>query len=71
MNGGLGYFFLESQSELRENHFIGAGLQNADTRKSAEQQTAVAIVFIRSIPVHRRYRYILNSNQKEEKDVKK
>jgi hypothetical protein len=31
MNSELGYFFLESQLELRENHFIGAGLQNAET----------------------------------------
>ena len=71
MNGGLGYFFLESQPELRENHFMGAGLQNGETRKPAEQQTAVSIAFIRSIPVYRRYRHVLNDNQREEKDAKK
>jgi len=69
MNSGLGYFFLESQPELRENHFMGAGLQNAETRKPAV--TAVSVAFIRSIPVYRRYRHVLNNNQKEEKDAKK
>jgi len=36
VNSGLGYFFLESQPELRENHFIGAGLQNAETAKTGK-----------------------------------
>jgi hypothetical protein len=41
MNSGLGYFFLESHPELRENHFMGVGLQNSETRKPAKQQTEV------------------------------
>jgi hypothetical protein len=39
INSGLGYFFLESQPELRENHFMGAGLQDSQTGKPAKQQT--------------------------------
>jgi hypothetical protein len=42
---------------------MGAGLQNAETGKSAKQQTGVLVAFIRSIPVDRRCRYILNNNQ--------
>jgi hypothetical protein len=42
---------------------MGAGLQNGET--------AVSATFIRSVPVYRRYRYLLNNNQKEEKDVEK
>jgi hypothetical protein len=71
MNSGLGYFFLESQPELRENHFMGAGLQNAEAGKPAKQQTGVSVAFIKSIPGYRRYQYILNNNQKEENDVRK
>ena len=71
MISGLGYFFLESQPELRENHFMGAGLQNGEAGKPAKPQTGVSVAFIRSIPVYRKYRYILNNNQKEENDVKK
>jgi len=63
MNSGLGYFFLESQPELRENHFMGAGRQNAETGKPTKQQAGTSFTFIRSIPVYRRYRYILNNNQ--------
>ena len=50
---------------------MGAGLQNAETGKPAKQQTGVSVAFIRSIPVYRRYWYILNNNQKEENDAKK
>jgi hypothetical protein len=41
MNSGLGYFCLESQPELRQNHFMGAGIQNAKTGKPAKRQTGV------------------------------
>jgi hypothetical protein len=50
---------------------MGAGLQNAETGKPAKQQTGGSLAFIRFIPEDRRYRYILNNHQKEEKDVKK
>jgi hypothetical protein len=50
---------------------MGVGLRNAETGKPAKQQTGVSVAFIRSIPVHRGVRYILNNNQKEENDVKK
>ena len=71
MNSRLGYFSLESQPELRENHFMNAGLQIAETGKSAKKQTGVSVAFMRSIPVYRKYRYVLNNDQKEENDVKK
>jgi hypothetical protein len=41
MNSRLGYFCLESQPELRQNHFMGAGIQNAETGKPAKRQTGV------------------------------
>ena len=41
MNSGLGYFCLESQPELRQNHFMGEWLQNAETGKPAKRQTGV------------------------------
>jgi len=63
MNSRLGYFFLESQPELRENHSIGAELQNA--------QTGVSITIIRSVPADRGWQYILKNKRKEKRDVKR